>query len=342
MIWKARKQFLTKFEIWDLDKSESSRNVIRKFKLSKKDDSRLFSNLLKFFPTQILVQVLLSLTTSIMNFVPTLFMRKILDYILDNDSQSSNSMWSCAYLMLASRIVSAVCHNQAQFLGARTTIRLRTILISLIYEKTLRRNVQRSLLSTRALGNHQCATELEIEENEREISVINIMSVDAFKVSEVCSTVHNAMEACFMILIAFYLLYCQLGWPAIIGSLVLLAFLPVNFKLSEMFGRLQVDAMSLSDKRTSKLNEALQAIKIIKAFFWEEFFMQKIKFVRKGEVSLLKKKALLMTCSHFIWFINPTIVSLITFSLFIYSEGSSLQPLLPLLISRSLQFEEHL
>ncbi|EGA80321.1 hypothetical protein QA23_5136 [Saccharomyces cerevisiae Lalvin QA23] len=143
MIWKARKQFLTKFEIWDLDKSESSRNVIRKFKLSKKDDSRLFSNLLKFFPTQILVQVLLSLTTSIMNFVPTLFMRKILDYILDNDSQSSNSMWSCAYLMLASRIVSAVCHNQAQFLGERTTIRLRTILISLIYEKTLRRNVQR-------------------------------------------------------------------------------------------------------------------------------------------------------------------------------------------------------
>lgn len=324
MIWKARRQFLTKFDIWDLDKSECSRNVVRKFTLLKTDDSRLFLDLLKFFRTQILVQILLSLTTSIMNFVPTLFMRKILDYILDNGSQSSNSMWSCAYLMLASRIVSAVCHNQAQFLGERATIRLRSILISEIYQKTLRRKVQGSFIFTRALENHQSATELEIEENERKISVINIMSVDAFKVSEVCSTVHNAMEACFMIMIAFYLLYCQLGWPAIIGSLVLLAFLPVNFKLSEMFGKLQMDAMSLSDKRTSKVNEALQAIKTIKAFFWEEFFMQKIKFVRNGEVSLLRKKALLMTCSHFIWFINPTIVSLITFSLFIYSQGKLL------------------
>ena len=172
---------------------------------------------------------------------------------------------------------------------------MKAIIISEIYTKALRRQV--AVNSNKQSTDEVDPQKLNQEEHKNADeesgtsanlgAIINLMAVDAFKVSEICAYLHAFVEAVAMAFVAILLLYRLLGLAAIVGALLIVAMIPVNFKLVTWLGQLQKKSLSYTDKRIQKLNEAFQAIRIIKFFSWEDNFEKGIEAIREVELKLL-------------------------------------------------------
>lgn len=150
------------------------------------------------------------------------------------------------------------------------------------------------------------------------------MAIDAFKVSEICGYLHYFVGAILMIIFCTVLLYNLLGWSALVGSLAIVVLLPVNYQFAQWLGRLQKQMLGVTDKRIQKLNETFQSIRIIKFFAWEDKFFQSAMDVRNEELKYLKYRAAVWCAASFVWFVTPTLITLLSFYCYTIIEGHTL------------------
>lgn len=86
------------------------------------------------------------------------------------------------------------------------------------------------------------------------------------------------------IIISMVLLWQLLGVAALIGLLVMVAIMPINYKVAQKMGVFQKELMGMKDKRGKATNEIMQGIRVIKYFAWESSFVNKITDIRNREV----------------------------------------------------------
>ncbi len=80
------------------------------------------------------------------------------------------------------------------------------------------------------------------------------------------------------------LLWQLLGVAALIGLLVMVGIMPINYKVAQKMGIFQKELMGMKDKRGKATNEIIQGIRVIKYFAWESSFVNKITDIRNKEV----------------------------------------------------------
>ncbi|CAI4890273.1 CLL_collapsed_G0034560.mRNA.1.CDS.1 [Saccharomyces cerevisiae] len=248
LIWKAYKHCLGNADIWDLDINNKSIAILANFEMSSKK-GRLLPNIICYFKAVFISQLFLAFVSSFLNFVPSLLMPRILSYVNDPKSQSWNLVSLYVSSMLVSKIIATTCRGQGLFLGEKGTMQLRTVLISNIYSKTLRRTILKD--STTSLQKNASTSfeenpdsseaEPRKKSSRKDNSVNNVMSIDAFKVSEAMNTFYLACEAVFMTVTALMILYSLLGWSAFAGTFALLAMIPLNFWCATFYGNYQAD-----------------------------------------------------------------------------------------------------
>ncbi|EJS42817.1 ybt1p [Saccharomyces arboricola H-6] len=333
-VWKAHKVSIKVKDIWGLMMQDYSFFVVKKFRYfvdHKVKKRRMFSlNLFFFFTNYLVLQCFWAFLGSVLSFIPTVLLKRILEYVEDQSSAPSNLAWFYVTTMFVSRILVAVCQAQALFFGRRVCIRMKSIIISEIYTKALRRKISTNKTTTVNEDPQKINDERSINGDEESTSsanlgaIINLMAIDAFKVSEICGYLHSFLEAFVMTIVALALLYRLLGFAAIVGVLIIVAMLPLNYKLAKFIGELQKKNLAVTDNRIQKLNEAFQAIRIIKYFSWEENFEKEINTIRENELYLLLKRSIVWSISSFVWFVTPTIVTAASFAYYIYIQGEVL------------------
>ncbi|GCF00367.1 Transporter of the ATP-binding cassette [Zygosaccharomyces mellis] len=334
-VWQAHRSVIEKKDVWGLRMDDYAIFVIKKFKqyVERKGQKKSFTyNLLTFFTQYLLLQGFWAVMDSTMSFAPTILLKRILEYVDDRNTAPGSLAWFYVCCMFFCRVFCAIFSGQALFFGRRVCIRMKAIIISEIYTKALRRQV--------AVNSHKQSTdEVDPQElNEEEDrdgdeesgtsanlgAIINLMAVDAFKVSEICAYLHAFVEAVAMSCVAIVLLYRLLGLSAIVGAILIVAMMPVNFKLVTWLGHLQKKSLSYTDKRIQTLNEAFQAIRIIKFFSWESNFEEGIQAIRNVELKLLLQRSLIWALSAFVWYITPTIVTSSAFAFYIFVQKETL------------------
>ncbi|XBW38321.1 hypothetical protein QEN19_003910 [Hanseniaspora menglaensis] len=334
-IWLSHKKYINFKDIWSLSKEDHALDVLFNFKIYnkiKKATHLDFSkNLLLFFKKYLLLQAFFAFTNSIVAFVPTVLLRKLLEYVSDQSTVPKNVVWLYVIFMLITKTFSAALSGQSLFYGRRVCIRMRAIIISEVYSKALRRkiSVQHKTKSEddsddKADGEEPKGDEEEIEENSSLGGIINLMSVDAFKISEVCAYLYGFVEAIVMTVVALTLLYQLIGFASIVGAALILLMSPINFKLMNYLGEMQRRSLVVTDKRIQKLNETFNNIRIIKFFSWEENFIQEITKIREEELKLLLYRGYVWALSSIVWFITPSIVTSSSFAFYIYVQGEIL------------------
>lgn len=334
-VWYAHKSTIEKEDVWGLSLEDYSIFVVKKFKhyTNRFGKGRGFTvNLLSFFTKYLALQGFWAFIESIVSFIPTLLLKRILEYVEDTSSAPANLAWFYVFCMFLCRIFVAICQGQALFFGRRVCIRMKAIIVSEIYTKALKRKISANSTkqSTDEVDPQKLNEEEQINGDEESSSsanlgaIINLMAVDAFKVSEICAYLHAFVEAAVMALVAIVLLYHLLGFAAILGAILIIVMMPLNFKLATLLGKLQKENLSITDKRIQKLNEAFQAIRIIKFFSWEENFQSDIDEIREAELSVLMRRSLVWAMSSFVWYITPTIVTSAAFWFYIYIQGEVL------------------
>lgn len=334
-LWKAHQNYIEMKDVWGLMVEDYSILVIKRFNhfVQNKTKSRTFSfNLIHFFMKFIAIQGAWATISSAISFVPTMLLRRILEYVEDQSTAPLNLAWMYIFLMFLARILTAICAAQALFLGRRVCIRMKAIIISEIYSKALRRKISPNSTKepTDVVDPQELNDKQHVDGDEESATtanlgaIINLMAVDAFKVSEICAYLHSFIEAIIMTIVALFLLYRLIGWSALVGSAMIICFLPLNFKLASLLGTLQKKSLAITDKRIQKLNEAFQAIRIIKFFSWEENFEKDIQNTRDKELNMLLKRSIVWALSSLVWFITPSIVTSASFAVYIYVQGQTL------------------
>nr|QFR37208.1 ABC transporter [Cyberlindnera americana] len=344
LIWKSHLEVLKQEQVWDLSVDDFSYYIVKSFKnFSKTRQFKFKYRLMLYFLPFILLQCAWAIVESFIVFAPTILLKRILEFVEDRSTGSLSLAWFYVFIMFFSKILSVLASGQALFLGRRVCVRLKSVVIGEIYGKALRRKISTASkaadLADAGLEEEADAKKTEVETTEGEEekdgddsektsanlgAIINLMAVDAFKISEVSAYLHAFVGALSMTCISIYLLWVLLGWSALIGAASVIAVSPLNFFLSKIVGEYTKKMLAVTDRRIQKLNETLQSIRIIKFFAWESKFEEQILKIRNEELSYLRKRCLAWACSAGVFFIAPSIVTCVSFSCYIFIEGKTL------------------
>ncbi len=158
-------------------------------------------------------------------------------------------------------------------------------------------------------------------------TIINLMSVDSFKVSEVTAYLHYLFaSAPAQLIVSVYLLYRVMGLSALPGFVVMALLLPINIGFAKAFASSQKAIMTATDKRIHATNEVLQSIRIVKYFAWELRFGNIIDEKRRAELRALRKRYVIWACAVAVWNTVPILITFCCFLSFTMVEGKPLYP----------------
>jgi ABC-type multidrug transport system fused ATPase/permease subunit len=99
--------------------------------------------------------------------------------------------------------------------------------------------------------------------------MVNLMQVDASKLEAFIPQIHVLWDGVFQIAGYMTILGFLLGWPCVIGLILMCCAGPVmGFIMGKLFG-INRKMVKFTDERVKTVNEALQGIRCVKMYTWE-------------------------------------------------------------------------
>ena len=80
------------------------------------------------------------------------------------------------------------------------------------------------------------------------------------------------------------LLVIRIGWPAVIGFIIIIIEVPIANRISKRNGDIVVEANKYKDKRVQITTELIEGIKYVKLYGWEMAFKKIIQDIREKEI----------------------------------------------------------
>lgn len=365
LVLKGYRQPLELEDVWNLTPSQKAATVLADFRKRQMKGSFAWK-LLRYFASTILIQGAWTVFANLFVFVPTLLLKVILQYVENPRSTTPNAAWLYAILLFCSAIVQGVADGQALFIGRKMGVKIRAIIIGEIYAKALRRKAGASIDAVRKAVQEPAAAEdakqkkkkkkkqqlfsfgrkkQTTPENDAETgqqpesdleeaavqanvgTIINLMAIDSFKVSEVGAYLHFLWASVpVQVIMAIMLLYKIMGFSSFAGIALMVLMLPVNLFIARQFSKVQNQILKGTDARIHATNEVLQNIRIIKYFAWEQRFQDVVNEKRKAELKSLRKRYILWSTAATVWYGTPILITFLSFFLYTVVEKKQLTP----------------
>ncbi|KAI0143473.1 hypothetical protein GGR57DRAFT_508179 [Xylariaceae sp. FL1272] len=356
ILYSGYKEPLEIERVWNLMPHDKAAAVLSNYRQVKKTSSLAF-HLVKHFKGMLIAQFIWAIFGGLFTFAPTLLLRAILEYVETPAIAPLNVLWLYVILLPVSDIARSVADNQALWIGRKICIRIRSIIIGEIYAKALRRKAvsggdtvlgkadapiaKTYWQKVRAVLGLGKKDKKESQKDKAEAdpakaapdeqanvgTIINLMSVDSFKVSECTAYLHFLVaSAPTMLVLSVALLWQVLGFSAVPGLIVMVLLIPVNIYIAKGFNYTQKKIMAATDKRIHTTNEILQNIRIIKYFAWETRFGEIVGEKRNNELRALRNRYIIWAIAVAIWNTVPILITFLCFFSYTKIEGKPLYP----------------
>ncbi|KAI0629229.1 metal resistance protein YCF1 [Trametes polyzona] len=209
-----------------------------------------------------------------------------------------------AIMFIASLIQTVILHQYFQHCF-ETGMRVRSGLITAIYQKAL------------VLSNDG--------RSSASGDIVNLMSVDAMRLQDLCTYGLISISGPFQITLAFISLYNILGWPAFVGVAIMIVSIPLNTLIARFLKKLQEKQMKNRDKRTRLMSDLLANIRSIKLYAWENAFIRWVSQVRNNEeLKMLRKIGIVTSLNTSLWSGIPLLVAFSSFAVAAYTSNTPL------------------
>uniref|UniRef100_A0A8C1R931 ATP-binding cassette sub-family C member 5 n=1 Tax=Cyprinus carpio TaxID=7962 RepID=A0A8C1R931_CYPCA len=248
---------------------------------------------MRFQKTRFIVAFFVSVLFAFGAFVgPSILVNEILSYIEQPGSSTELRGIGLCVALFVGEFSKAFFASLLWAVNLRTAVRVKGAFSMLAFKK---------IISLRSL------TSISIGET------INVLTGDGYRMFEAI------MFGTFLLCVPFLLIICIiyacaiLGYTALIGILVYLVFLPIQFSIARLIGVFRRQAVSVTDRRVRTMNEVLTCIKLIKMYAWEESFEKTVSDIRKTEKLLLQKAGYVQSLNSSFTTIVPTLATILTF-----------------------------
>lgn len=270
------------------------------------------SFLWRYSRNRLFLQALWGLLYAVNTFVPPLLLKAILQYF---ESPSPNSSpWLYAILLFFSGIVSAVAGGQPLWIGSRLNMNLRTLVVTEIYQKALKRQTAIS---------HEGRIDKEDQKVSTNVGkIINLMSVDSVKIGEAGSYFFSlCVEVPIQVTVAIILLFSILGISSFAGVIIMIMLMPVNTFIARKLAKTQQAIMGATDQRIQATNELLQNIRLVKLLAWDIQMRRKVEEKRRVELKVLRSRFVIWSLFSLLTRATPLIITFTTFLTYAKFQG---------------------
>ncbi|XP_071797862.1 multidrug resistance-associated protein 1-like [Asterias amurensis] len=268
------------------------------------DGASLFKAIARTFGPFFLVGTFLKVLHDILLFVSPQLLRGLINFTVDKGAYKWEG-FMYAFLLLGVTLIQSSLLQQYFQICMVTGMQLRTAIIGAVYRKSL-------FLSN---SSRKEATTGEI---------VNLMSVDAQRLMDLCTFVNTLWSSPFQILVALFFLWRLLGPAVLAGYGAMALMIPLNMYIAIKIRSLQAQQMKAKDARLKLMNEVLNGIKVLKLYAWETAFQQKVMDIRNREVKILRTSSYLQAVMTFIWTSAPFVVSLISFTVYVLADEKNI------------------
>ena len=148
--------------------------------------------------------------------------------------------------------------------------------------------------------------------------IYNYLQSDSHKLSKLMSSCPNIISVPFLIIMYNYLLFKYMGISFIIGFIVMILFLIINYYYRKQFSKYLKLYLKMSDKRMRVTTETFNNLKVIKLYGWDRFFLEKIQSARDEELDALNKRYYITTISQTLLWLAPIAMSVSSIGLYQY------------------------
>ncbi|KAG8816885.1 hypothetical protein FRC17_000158 [Serendipita sp. 399] len=366
-IIKGTGRTLKEEEVWPLSPTFACKPLFTKFQslLSPSQTTKrrmsLLKQLWKANSLDMILDFLLTLTSVICNYASPFFLKKILDAVSQPSSASGKPSPSLvisppafnwlfflnpheiraqayvfAVLAFLASILKAQSDVQHLWYGRRASTRMRSELMSAIFEKSLKR---KDFSGSVNKDDKSAVTELRGKQKGKDGAkgkqdpkkpdtkkagadigkIVNLMSNDANRVSNTAASLYMLYGAPLELIVGSIFLYQLLGVSGFAGFIILILGSPLNNYLMRRGRDIQKVAQEARDKRMKVLNELVSEAKFIKFGAGENKWIEKCLAARAVELKLLIKGTINSLGFSITWSMAPVLVSIISFTVYVYT-----------------------
>ncbi|KAF9592451.1 hypothetical protein IFM89_014941 [Coptis chinensis] len=208
------------------------------------------------------------------------------------DGSSHRYGFTLAFYFFFAQLVDSLSQRQWYFGAQRIGFRARAAVMVLIYSKALK------------MKNYGSSTG----------KIVNFINVDVERIKDFSSHVHGIWLLPVQVSLALLILYRSLGCaPSIAALLATVLVMVSNSPLARIQEKLESKIMEAKDSRMKATSETLKSMRVLKLHSWETTFLKKILELRQTERSWLKRYLYLRAALVVLFWISPTLVSVVTF-----------------------------
>ncbi|KAL1696726.1 hypothetical protein GGG16DRAFT_43160 [Schizophyllum commune] len=235
------------------------------------------------------------------------------DHADASDEEQRSRAYLYALLSFLAVILRCCIDMQHLWLSRRASTRIKSELMAAIYDKALKRKDFSGLVDADAAWDTKGKADAGADTGK----IVNLMSADASRISNLVNQLYFFYTAPFEITVASIFLYQLLGWSAFAGFLVIPVLSPLNSMIGRRSVRIQKGVSVARDKRMGVLNEVVTAIKFIKFFSWESRWIERTLDARENEMKWMIKARLNTVLFYTLWSLTPILISATSFCVFV-------------------------
>ncbi|KAK7853535.1 abc transporter c family member 3 [Quercus suber] len=242
---------------------------------------------------EVLLTAFLAIMNTLASYVGPYFIDTFVQY-LNGRRSYKNEGYVLVSVFFAAKLVECLAQRHWIFRLQQVGIRVRSVLIVMIYDKGL-------TLTCQSKQGHTSG------------EIINFMTVDADRIGDFSWYMHETWMVLVQIVIALLILYRNVGLASIAALVATVFVMLANVPLGKLQKKFQGKIMESKDKRMKATSEILRNMRILKLQVWEMKFLAKIMEIRKTEAGWLKKYVYTSAMTSFVFWGAPTFVSVVTF-----------------------------
>ncbi|KAA8912260.1 hypothetical protein TRICI_003540 [Trichomonascus ciferrii] len=319
-------------DVWDLPLEEHASYTM--YRLSRTGDKSkpLLWRVAREVMFPIVCSSIYSVLASILLLMPSFLVRHILEYMEDPETNSKTLAWVYAFGIFFCCFAESILYNHSNFLSERVSVRLRALLMTLVYTKSLKRRLVD--ISSDNDKSDGCLEEEDEDGDDDEAqglpaqpssgTIINLMSVDASRIAEETTQFPRVVSAIVQLVVGFYFLYLAMGRSGLVGIAGMAVVAPTIYFLSEQYAKFNAKLLKYSDTRMEKTNELFQGIRILKYLGWENKFADSVRGIREKEIGILEKLFMIDAIGEGVYVVSPMLVTVLTFGWYTLCEGNTL------------------
>lgn len=289
LVWKGCRRPVEMDELPPLPWYDEPLYLLSKIQEARAKSRDTLWTVLRFLRAELLLMTFFAATCYSVELVAPFAMYQLLAYLSNPDKAVlSPVIW--LILLFVGPMSKTVLFQQYIFTSTRLIVRIKAAMTQELYHRAMS-----SMELEGDVLNDAKGQEATSKKATHAGQLQNLMSGDIDAIWQARDVILMGVGCPVGVIISFIGLYAILGWPALIGSALIIIAIPIPTYVAQLMGKSQRQVKATQDARISLISEYLGSIRAIKYFAWEDAMAKIIDAARDAEQKVLWRIAILYT-----------------------------------------------